>query len=261
MSLLLSLLTAHFVSDFLLQSGFREERKGIYALWHASITGGAVFVCLLLFEKSVHVGLPLPAIGGTALLIALLHGAQDRAVLLLQARTRGKLSNLARLLGDQGLHILVLIGAAYVLSASEGAVTASTHNNAVRIDVIFGAILLLALGTGGAAVLIAYLLEPFRRQVEPVDDEASGNMAKAGLWIGLCERFLLIVVIASGSEVFSSVGLVMAAKSIFRFRELDERSKAEYYLLGSLMSACVAVIVGLGLRVLGIPVLVAGELI
>ena len=44
---------------------------------------------------------------------------------------------------------------------------------------------------------------------------------------------------------FAAVGLVIAAKSIARFRELEDRNFAEYYLVGTLASTLIAVVVGL----------------
>ena len=46
----------------------------------------------------------------------------------------------------------------------------------------------------------------------------------------------------------AAIGFVIAAKTIARFRLLDDRDFAEYYLLGTLASVGVAVLTGLVAR-------------
>ncbi len=55
---------------------------------------------------------------------------------------------------------------------------------------------------------------------------------------------LLFVLV--GAE--SAIGLVVAAKTIARFRQLDDRDFAEYYLLGTLASVSVAIVTALVAR-------------
>jgi hypothetical protein len=54
---------------------------------------------------------------------------------------------------------------------------------------------------------------------------------------------LIVTFILVGAE--SAIGLVVAAKTIARFRQLDDRDFAEYYLLGTLASVSVAIVTGL----------------
>lgn len=79
-------------------------------------------------------------------------------------------------------------------------------------------------------------------------EPAADLLPRSGLWIGLCEHFLLMLAISLGTEVVPAVGLLMGVKSVYRVRELDNRVKAEYYLLGTLLSISAAVVFGLGLR-------------
>jgi len=75
---------------------------------------------------------------------------------------------------------------------------------------------------------------------------ASGNSvpvgvpARIGATIGALERLLVVVLVLTGAEV--AVGLVIAAKTIARFKQLDDRGFAEYYLLGTLASVSVALV-------------------
>ena len=70
--------------------------------------------------------------------------------------------------------------------------------------------------------------------------------ARVGATIGVLERLLIVTFILVGAE--SAIGLVVAAKTIARFRQLDDRDFAEYYLLGTLASVSVAIVTGLVAR-------------
>ena len=66
-----------------------------------------------------------------------------------------------------------------------------------------------------------------------------GAPARIGATIGALERLLIVALVLSGAE--AAVGFVIAAKTIARFRQLDDRGFAEYYLLGTLASVSVAI--------------------
>jgi putative PIN family toxin of toxin-antitoxin system len=72
----------------------------------------------------------------------------------------------------------------------------------------------------------------------------------ASAWIGIIERILILIFILS--EQFQSIGFLEAAKSIFRFSEIQKEGnpKAEYFSLGTLASFLLAVVVGVGIKYL-----------
>lgn len=69
---------------------------------------------------------------------------------------------------------------------------------------------------------------------------------RAGRVIGVLERWLIVTLVLISQ--YALLGLVLTAKSIARFRQLEEARFAEYYLLGTLYSLLIALLVGLGLR-------------
>ena len=77
----------------------------------------------------------------------------------------------------------------------------------------------------------------------PAPEPASPPPAQVGATIGILERLLIVTFVLAGAEV--AIGLVIAAKTIARFRLLDDRDFAEYYLLGTLGSVTVAILTGL----------------
>ena len=61
-----------------------------------------------------------------------------------------------------------------------------------------------------------------------------------GLIIGMLERVLVVVFILVGQ--YSSIAFVIAAKSIARFKQLEDQAFAEKYLIGTLSSVALAML-------------------
>jgi hypothetical protein len=70
--------------------------------------------------------------------------------------------------------------------------------------------------------------------------------ARVGEAIGVIERLLIVGLVLAGAV--ESIALVVAAKTLARFKQLDDREFAEYYLLGTLASVTIAVLTGLAAR-------------
>ncbi|MFD1450133.1 MULTISPECIES: DUF3307 domain-containing protein [Oceanobacillus] len=64
-----------------------------------------------------------------------------------------------------------------------------------------------------------------------------------GKLIGYLERLLVIILTAVGA--YPSIAFIIAAKSIARFKQLDDRNWAEYFLLGTLSSIFLGLVLGL----------------
>jgi hypothetical protein len=79
----------------------------------------------------------------------------------------------------------------------------------------------------------------------PVDKETDKLDRKefnAGKIIGILERIFIFFFIIAGQ--FTAVGFVIAAKGILRYKELEDRSFAEYVLIGTLLSSLLAMFTG-----------------
>lgn len=70
----------------------------------------------------------------------------------------------------------------------------------------------------------------------------------AGRLIGILERILILFFVLANQ--FTAIAFIIAAKGIARFKELDEREFAEYVLIGTLLSATLAIIVAMGVRMI-----------
>ena len=80
-----------------------------------------------------------------------------------------------------------------------------------------------------------------------VERAAVPPATQVGATIGVLERLLIVTLLLVGAE--AAIGFVIAAKTIARFRLLDDRDFAEYYLLGTLASVSVAILTALAARV------------
>ncbi len=69
----------------------------------------------------------------------------------------------------------------------------------------------------------------------------SNDEKKAGGFIGFLERFIIVIFLAINQ--YSAIGLILTAKSIARYDKISkDQTFAEYYLLGTLLSAIIAII-------------------
>lgn len=74
----------------------------------------------------------------------------------------------------------------------------------------------------------------------------SESLQNAGQWIGYLERILILTFILIGQ--IEAIGFLLAAKSIFRFGELNKSKEiktTEYVLIGTLASFTIAILIGL----------------
>jgi hypothetical protein len=106
----------------------------------------------------------------------------------------------------------------------------------------------IVLVTRGGTFLVRSLLEQVGRVPENSGETGNSNEYNLGRTIGNLERLLILAFALIGS--YGAVGFVLAAKSIARFRELNERSFAEYYLVGTLASSLVALATAWGVILL-----------
>lgn len=118
------------------------------------------------------------------------------------------------------------------------------------------ALLSLLIAWRPASIFVQLLLRSIRVDNEPPMHEGNekGEQAEnsedqelqAGRWIGMLER--TIIAVLSLCNQFSAIAFVLTAKSIARFKMLDDRVFAECYLLGTLASTSIAIVATLAIQ-------------
>lgn len=111
---------------------------------------------------------------------------------------------------------------------------------------------LLRLGITAAVYAIVifaggYLIRALTRPLVNGDahpaEETRAQLRNAGMYIGWLERFLILTALLLRSP--ATAGLVLTAKAIARYPQFKHVRFAEYFLIGTLLSLCVAMIGGL----------------
>ncbi len=176
-----------------------------------------------------------PSWRGVGLVVAL---STTRAALE-RIEARQAKSGLARIAIGQALQLFVLIGAAHVWPTPSG-----SHPTLGRVAAVVAVVLFNA--RGGSAIVGATLarLEP----PLPPDEGPRG----AGATIGVLERWMVLALVWANQ--WAGVGLVLTAKSVARFKRMDEQAFAEVYLIGTMASVLVAMVTGAMLRQIVGPV-------
>jgi hypothetical protein len=106
-----------------------------------------------------------------------------------------------------------------------------------------------ALAGGVGLVRLVLAMVPVRETGQAGEgiEVATDELAR-GRIIGILERALALTLVLLGQ--FGALGLIVAAKALARFRGLEDRDFAEYFLIGTLASLLHAVAVGVGLLLL-----------
>ncbi|TKJ34058.1 hypothetical protein CEE39_03100 [bacterium (candidate division B38) B3_B38] len=156
--------------------------------------------------------------------------------------------NLKKYLLDQLSHLLVVIVIWIIISLESISLIKyliqKVWNSPNILLIILGYLIIL----WPFGYFIDNLLEPFRKHFKNQDNR---GLEKAGFWIGSLERLFTYTFILFG--YVEAVGLLVAAKSVFRFGEIKEparRKETEYILIGSLLSFGLAFATGYIIKVL-----------
>jgi hypothetical protein len=146
---------------------------------------------------------------------------------------------------DQSLHITCIVGVAYWF------VRNNVRFNQADILVNFFEIveispvkvlswlLAVLIIHKPANIAISKLLIIYK-PIDKKEDKKHDN--NAGRLIGTVERIIMLILLAIGQ--YSAIGLVLTAKSIARYDRISkEKNFAEYYLLGTLISTVIVIVV------------------
>jgi hypothetical protein len=223
-SLLIRLIIAHLLTDFVLQSDSWVKRKAEGG-WHSKYlyAHGAIAGILAYLFSGFWSLFWVPVV------IAVTHTVID-------GLKAGHADNIKAFALDQFGHIAVLL-AVWLWIIAPGpedlAVLEQLFLSGTRIWVIIAAYVTVI---WPASVLISKFTEKWRK-----NDSEDESLENAGKWIGRLERVLILTFVLL--QKYEAIGLLVAAKSIFRFSE--SRHEGEYVLIGTLISFTVAIIVGL----------------
>ncbi|NPV70152.1 MAG: DUF3307 domain-containing protein [Firmicutes bacterium] len=249
---------AHSVADFVLQSDEIARGKDGRSQYAYIRHGIHVLVCTFVATHAYA----LPGLI-YSLIVAALHVTVDFLVRVgLTARHVGVGGVVVSLACDQALHIATITIPANLLDPPVNPGIVSAYQKIWSMAVPRGVqvflshkadtVLLMAtayvLAVFGGAILVRKVLDASGVLNKPLTDSAGDVTVRSGAYIGVLERAILLTLVLANS--ISSIGFVIAAKSLSRLREMEKQNFAEYYLIGTLTSALIALGTGIAVKAL-----------
>ncbi|HMB63977.1 MAG TPA: DUF3307 domain-containing protein [Eudoraea sp.] len=227
MILFTKLLLAHLIADFMLQ----PLRWVLHKEQHKAASG------FLYFHVLLHFGLTMLLLWDLsywklALVIAISHYLIDLGKLY---TTRLFRNRAIPFFIDQALHIAVLYSCVYYGNLWE-------HTQFVVQQLDWPLITAIVFVSFPTAIIMGKLLEGMSEQIA-LDHKSLPN---AGKYIGILERLFVLLFIILGR--WEAIGLLITAKSVFRFNDLKDsnnRKLTEYILIGTLLSFGIAILAGI----------------
>lgn len=233
--IILQLLLAHVLTDFVFQNTkmVKHKRnykgKSWYLYIHSLLAGVLTYVLLQDWNQFL-----------VPLVIIITHFFIDLWKL------NQKKDNLKFFIIDQLLHIIIIVLAwLYLIDGFSSILPA--------IATFFSSVTALAILIGYITVVfpVGFIIGKTteRWQQEVAKEGAQNSLKKAGRYIGIFERILVLTFILINN--FAAIGFLIGAKSILRFSDTKgARKQTEYVLIGTLMSFAICIIIGLLLRYL-----------
>jgi hypothetical protein len=285
--LLLSLIVAHLIADFYLQTDFMVQDKLKYIkkhiLHHLFVNAAVLSGGWLILNDTAN---PLTVIVWPVLFIAVTHFVIDllKIKLVDKYTDSENLNKLWFFVLDQLLHLFMILIALQlfysipIVSVTDR-FTELLMKNESQLSVpntILFTVIILILGTTVSGHLIRILLGSlpgqlltfegkytFKNELKESAYPRNNNGEKGlseqysymifnkhdmsrGKLIGYIERLLVILLTFYGS--YPAIAFIVTAKSIARFKQMDDRDWAEYFLLGTLTSMFLGILFGILLR-------------
>jgi len=228
MIIIIKLIIAHLIGDFLLQPKAwvldidikKIRSKKLY--FHLLIHGVLV---LILFWQIDYWQL--------ALIIILIHGFLEIIKLYFQQENK----KTSWFIINQVLHGLSI----YLIGLLWNQPTLNLSLIEVKSNTWIYTMALIFL-TSFSGELIRVLMFNWSQSLNDGQEE---SLNRAGMYIGMLERLFVFTFVITGN--WEAIGFLLAAKSVFRFGDLKEskdRKLTEYILIGTLLSFGIAILIG-----------------
>ena len=233
-----TLLAAHLFSDFYIQIQNNNEKKNylIKNLFIYPIT--FLFICINTFSKINYISIII------FLLIHLLI-----KIIIKFLHTEYKLSNIPLYLTEQSICILLLLYYSYrtypvTINLFKTWLINLCNKDIFILEQYISWLLLIIAIIQPASVTIKILLTEFQPHTsvkKKNDILIKQGRPNAGAFIGILERILILLMLSI--KEYSSIGLVITAKSVVRYKKISEDPEfSEYYLLGTLLSTILVIL-------------------
>lgn len=222
-SFLIVLLLFHFIADFYFQShkmalAKDENIKSLFI--HCIIYLLTFSLLFIIYRNSWNLIFCVSLIG-------ISHFVVDFIKFIINLDT--KLSKNFVFSLDQLIHILIILGIFYYFDKGLSFVNRFDLNPYLNILKL--------------TISVLIILKPTNIFIKSFFEESDNEVKekRLGRIIGNLERLLITVLLLANQ--FVVIGYVFAAKSIARWKNFEERDFAEYYLIGTLLSVLVSIVI------------------
>ncbi|MDA3943794.1 MAG: DUF3307 domain-containing protein [Bacteroidetes bacterium] len=229
MIILIKLLLAHFIGDFLLQSKSwveeKEVKKALSPKFYLHVLIHGILILLILWEFEYWL---------LALLLMVSHGIIDTIKLYAQKEN----DKTAWFFIDQVFHIISIL-ILWVLFIKPDLNLMAWYEN-TNSWIYSVALLFITIVSG---IVMQVLMSGWSKALNDNNEESLNN---AGKYIGILERIFVFTFVVTAN--WEGIGFLLAAKSVFRFGDLKEskdRKLTEYILIGTLLSFGIAIATGM----------------
>lgn len=237
MDILKLLLIAHLIGDFFLQPVKLVEKKknSIKGLIiHSLIYTIMITLVLLLFGNIWEIIFWSSLIFGSHFLI-------DYFRIKITKKSNNNGFSFWSFIVDQIIHVLLLVTILFVIKSNLNSIGDAVYNisflKEIGHNIIVNYILAFLIVLFPAAVFIKHFFNYIFNKKDICENVESDNV---GALIGMLERVVILLLGALG--LYGSIALVLTAKSLARFKQLEDKDFAEKYLVGTLISLIIAVL-------------------
>ena len=234
-------LMAHMLGDYYFQNERLAELKNTKISKLILHIGIYLFACIVVIVPVFSAKILISAV-----VVALIHAIIDLVkYCYIKYFTRHKRASRTIYIADQVVHIASLILAASFMTMNQVSINLLT---------IFDKFINV-LGTGeieliSALSMLLFILKPgnitVKKLLSKYKPEECMKFTKkddrnTGEFIGILERLIIYILLLMNQ--FSAIGLVLTAKSVARYNKIaEDKDFAEYYLLGTLLSTVLVIV-------------------
>ena len=245
MSILLILLLSHFIADFYLQPDLwaeKKEKERRYMVLHCAVYAAVTGLSAFLF-------IPWPVSMWVFLIIVLSHFLIDILKSVVNRKKGSNKSQFYTFCIDQILHIGIIAAVFFIFSLSDqktDILLYSEQNAAAEKYLPY--ILLFGILLKPASIFVKKLLLYITPDNQDKEDRPDTDVSckehtvniSAGSLIGKIERVIIALLIIYNAP--GALGLVIAAKSLARYKQFENQDFTEKFLVGTLSSTAIAIL-------------------
>lgn len=218
------LLLAHVLADFVFQTKSVAKNKLVFTetLKHCLyLFTISIFVLFVVGYRDLYLLIPI-------LIISLTHGIIDYLKAKIDARTNDKW-NWVLFSIDQIIHVISIILIIIIFQPIYKEIYfVKIGSYFSHLNLVKSALFIVLITFGGC-----YFTTSVCKGLKP-SEKGNESLNDAGKYIGILERLIIFVSILAGR--YEIIGFLIAAKSIIRHQDKNNKAFAEYFLIGTFTS-------------------------